>query len=294
MKDELIELNIGKVKELMLKNYSTYRVGGHSLMIFVDSIKSLIKLLKYLDKNEIKYKVIGNSSNLIFDDSGYNGVLINLSEIKTFKKYKNYFTVSSGYNLVKFSLDVSNMGYTGMEFSTGIPGQIGGAVFMNAGCYGSSISKVLHKVTILTEDYKIKTLYNTDLNFGYRDSMLRHKKYICLNATFKLSKGNIEEIKSKINEYREKRISSQPLEYPNAGSVFRNPEGNYAGKLIEDLNLKGKGIGGAYISEKHANFIVNKDNATSKDIISLIEFIKKEVKDKYGIDLICEQEIVNK
>ena len=292
MRDNLIKLNIGEVKEIKLKDYSTYKVGGDSLMIFVNSVKSLIKLLKYLNVNSIKYKVIGNASNLIFSDSGYDGVLINLSNIKLFKKYSNYFTVFSGYNLSKFSMEVSNMGYTGMEFSVGIPGQIGGSIFMNAGCYGSSISNVLYKVKVLTEDYKIKTLYNKDLKFGYRDSIFKHSNLICLSATFKLDVGNINEIKSKIEEYRLKRFNSQPLEFPNAGSVFKNPEGLYAGKLIEDLGLKGKNVGGAYISEKHANFIVNKNNASSKDIVNLISMIKKEVKKKYNIELKCEQEIV--
>lgn len=292
MRDNLIKLNIGEVKEVLLSDYTTYKVGGCSLMAFVDSINSLIKLLKYLDLNKIKYKVIGNASNLIFDDSGYDGVLINLSDVKVFKKYGNYFTVSSGYSLSKFSIEVSNMGYTGMEFSTGIPGQIGGSVFMNAGCYGSSISNVLYKVKVLTEDYKIKTLYNKDLKFGYRDSIFKHRGLICLTATFKLVKGNIDEIKSKIEEYRLKRFNSQPLEYPNAGSVFRNPEGNYAGRIIEELGLKGKNIGGAYISNKHANFIINKNNASSKDIIDLINMIKNKAKKEYNIDLICEQEIV--
>lgn len=292
MKDSLIKLKVGEVKKVLLKDYSTYKVGGYSLMVFVDSVKSLIKLLKYLDKNNIKYKVIGNASNLIFSDSGYDGVLINLSNIKIFKKYGNYFTISSGYSLSKLSMEVSNMEYTGMEFSTGIPGQIGGGVFMNAGCYGSSISDILYKVKVLTKDYKLKTLYNKDLNFGYRDSIFRHASLICLSVTFKLVKGNINDIKSKIEEYRLKRVLSQPLEYPNAGSVFRNPEGNYAGKLIEDLGLKGTSVGGAYISNKHANFIVNKDNASSKDIIDLINMIKMEVKKEYNIDLKCEQEIV--
>ncbi len=245
-----------------------------------------------MDKNKIKYKVIGNASNLIFSDDGYDGVLINLTNIRVFKKYGNYFTVSSGYSLSKFSMEVSNMGYSGMEFSTGIPGQIGGSIFMNAGCYGSSISNVLYKVKVLTEDYKIKTLYNKDLKFGYRDSIFKHSKLICLSATFKLCKGNKDDIKAKIEEYRLKRFNSQPLEYPNAGSVFKNPEGNYAGKIIEELGLKGKCVGGAYISQKHANFIVNKNNASSKDIINLINLIKKEVKKEYNIDLICEQEIV--
>ena len=292
MKNNLIKLDIGEIKETKLSDYSTYKVGGESTIVFVDSISSLIKLIKYLKENNIKYKVIGNASNLIFSDYGYNGVLINLSKINYIKKYRNYFTVSSGYSLIKFSNEISNIGYTGLEFSTGIPGQVGGAVFMNAGCYGSDISKVLYKVKVLTDNYKIKTIYNKDLNFGYRDSIFRHKNYICIDATFKLEKESTEAIKSRIEEYRLKRFNSQPLEYPNAGSVFRNPEGYAAGKLIEDLGLKNYHIGGAYISEKHANFIINKNNATSKDIVDLISFVKKEVKAKYNIDLKCEQEIV--
>ena len=292
MKNNLIKLDIGEIKETKLSDYSTYKVGGESTIVFVDSISSLIKLIKYLKENNIKYKVIGNASNLIFSDYGYNGVLINLSKINYIKKYRNYFTVSSGYSLIKFSNEISNIGYTGLEFSTGIPGQVGGAVFMNAGCYGSDISKVLYKVKVLTDNYKIKTIYNKDLNFGYRDSIFRYKNYICIDATFKLEKESTEAIKSRIEEYRLKRFNSQPLEYPNAGSVFRNPEGYAAGKLIEDLGLKNYHIGGAYISEKHANFIINKNNATSKDIVDLISFVKKEVKAKYNIDLKCEQEIV--
>ena len=292
MKNDLLKLNIGEVKEIKLSDYSTYRVGGKSTMVYVDSINSLIKLLKYLNTNEVKHKVIGNASNLIFSDSGYNGVLINLSKISYIRKYKNYFTVSSGYSLIKFSNEISNMGYIGLEFATGIPGQIGGAVFMNAGCYGSDISKVLYKAKVLTSDYKVKTIYNKDLKFDYRDSILRYKDYILLTATFKLEKGNIEEIKTKIEEYRLKRYNSQPLEYPNAGSVFRNPEGFSAGKLIDDLGLKGTSIGGAYVSYKHANFIINKENATSKDIISLINLIERKIKEEYNLDLECEQEIV--
>lgn len=292
MKEDLINLKIGEVKEINLSDYSTFKVGGKSTMVYVDSVKSLITLLKYLKEKNIKHKVVGNASNLIFNDSGYDGVLINLSKINYIKKYKDYFTISSGYSLIKFSNEISNMGYTGLEFATGIPGQIGGAVFMNAGCYGSNISKVLYKIKVLTDNYEIKTLYNKDLNFEYRSSILKHSNYICLNATFKLEKGNVKEIKSRIEEYRLKRYNAQPLEYPSAGSVFRNPEGISAGKLIEDLGLKNYHIGGAYISEKHANFIVNKNNATSKDIIDLIDLVKQKVKENYNIDLKCEQEIV--
>ena len=291
----LKRLKIGEVKKAVMKNFTTYKVGGKVLaLVYPNDIKSLRKLIKYLESNKIKYKVIGNGSNLIFSDKGYNGVIIKLSCFKEYKSKGNLFTVGAGYNLIGFSLKVSNLGYKGLEFVTGIPGTIGGAVFTNAGAYNEDISKHLVSIKVLTPEFKIKTLKNKDLNFSYRNSFLKENpKYICLNATFKLNRGNKEEILNLIEDRRKRRILSQPLEYPSAGSVFRNPNGLYAGKLIEDLGYKGKYINEAYVSEKHANFIINKGNAKSVDIKRLICTIKKDVRKKYKIDLILEQEIVN-
>ena len=185
------------------------------------------------------------------------------------------------------------MGYTGLEFATGIPGSVGGAVYMNAGAYKSDIGYVLKSAKVITPDLKIKELTNYDLDFHYRTSFLqKNPGYICISATFILSKGNADEIMQLIEDRRKRRLESQPLEYPSAGSVFRNPEGDYAGRLIEEIGFKGKKIGGAMVSEKHANFIINYDNATGRDIVELIETIKKEIKEKYNIDLKVEQEIV--
>jgi UDP-N-acetylmuramate dehydrogenase len=180
-----------------------------------------------------------------------------------------------------------------MEFSTGIPGCIGASVAMNAGAYNEDLSGIIKEVKVLTPENEVITMNKEELNFSYRNSFLKkNKKYIVLSATFELKKGNVEEMKKIVEERKQKRISSQPLDMPSAGSVFRNPEGKHAGALIENANLKGCNVNGAEVSTKHANFIVNKGNATGKDIINLIEKIQKEIKEKENIELRLEQIIV--
>ena len=183
---------------------------------------------------------------------------------------------------------------TGLEFAAGIPGTIGGAIYMNAGAYGSNMSNIVKSVIVLNEKLQIEEIPLEKLKFDYRYSIFQiDKKLICIAANIKLDYGNHDEIDCKIKDNLLKRKNSQPLEYPSAGSVFRNPEGNYAGKIIEELGLKGKNIGGAEISTKHANFIINKNNASSSDILNLIKLVQKEVKDKYKVDLKLEQQLVN-
>ena len=183
---------------------------------------------------------------------------------------------------------------TGLEFAIGIPGTIGGAIYMNAGAYGNNMSNIVKSVIILDEKLQIEEIPLEKLKFDYRYSIFQaNKNLICVAANIKLEHGNHDEIASKIKENLLKRKNSQPWEYPSAGSVFRNPEGNYAGKIIEELGLKGKKIGGAEISTKHANFIINKNNASSSDILNLIKLVQKETKDKYKIDLKLEQQLVN-
>lgn len=194
---------------------------------------------------------------------------------------------------MELAYKASRLGLTGLEFATGIPGTLGGAVYMNAGAYKSDMGYIVSEIRVLTPDLKIMTLYNKDLNFHYRTSFLKENKgYICLEAKLILKHGNKEEIKKIIEDRKQKRWLSQPLEYPCAGSVFRNPENDFAGRLIEECNLKGKIIGGAMISSKHANFIINHGNATAKDIKDLIKLAQKEVKNKFNIDLYLEQEII--
>lgn len=296
MIEDLKKLKVGKIiSKPLLKNYTTYKVGGEALALVIpNGVEELITLLKYVRENNIKYKIIGNGSNLIFNDKGYNGIIIKLSKFDDLKIENRLVTVGSGYNLIKLCLKVARLGLTGLEFASGIPGTIGGAVFMNAGAYKSDMGYVVKSVKVLTPDYEIKTLTNKELDFHYRTSFLqKNPDFICLEATIVLQKGKQENIMEVINERKKRRLETQPLEYPSAGSVFRNPENDFAGRLIEELGYKGKSLGGAEVSLKHANFIINKDKATGEDIKTLILEIKDKVKEKYNIDLIVEQEFVD-
>jgi UDP-N-acetylmuramate dehydrogenase len=296
--DSVLEsMNISKYeKDVLLKNYTTYRVGGKAkYIVYPKNVDSLVRLIKYLKTNRIKFKVLGNGSNLLFSDKEYDGVLIKLSELDELEFIgKTKLKVGAGYNLIKLSILTAKKGLTGLEFASGIPGSVGGAVFMNAGAYKSDMGYIVESVKVLTDDNKIITLENKEMQFHYRSSFLqKHPGYICLETVLRLQKGRRDAIEEVIKERRKRRIESQPLEYPSAGSVFRNPEGNFAGKLIEDLGLKGKRIGGAMVSDKHANFIINYKNASSKDIKDLIELCHDSVLKEYGIDMKCEQEFVN-
>lgn len=295
--EKIKKSGIGKVEEnASLKKYTTYRVGGEAkCIVYPKNSDCLIKLIRLLKSEKIKYKLIGNGSNLLFSSKPYDGVLIKLSEFDNVEFYgKNKVRVGAGFSLVKLSLMAAKRGLTGLEFAAGIPGSIGGAVFMNAGAYKSDMGYIVETVKVLTPDLKIINFENKEMNFHYRSSYLqKHPEYICLEVVLKLTKGKKEAIEEVITERRKRRIESQPLEYPSAGSVFRNPEGNFAGKLIEDLGLKGMIKGGAMISDKHANFIVNYKNATSDDIKFLIDLCQEKVLEEYGIELKCEQEFVN-
>ncbi|MBQ9019215.1 MAG: UDP-N-acetylmuramate dehydrogenase [Bacilli bacterium] len=294
---ELEELNIGKIeKNVSLKKYTTYRVGGIAkCIIFPKNVKALVKLIKYLKTKKVKYKVLGNGSNVLFSDKDYEGVLIKLNDIDDIEFFgKNKIRVGAGVNLIKLSVLTAKHGLTGLEFAAGIPGTVGGSVFMNAGAYKSDMGYVVERVKVLTPDESIINLENKEMDFHYRTSFLKkHPDYVCLEVILKLQKGKKEAIEAVIQDRRQRRLSSQPLEYPSAGSVFRNPEGDFAGRLIEECGLKGKKHGGAMISDKHANFVVNYKDATAEDIKYLIELAHQKVLENYGIDLKIEQEFVN-
>ena len=291
------DLNIGKIEEnVSLKKYTTYRVGGIARCIaYPKSIASLVKLVRFLKLEKIPYKILGNGSNLLFSDKPYEGVLIRLDSFDQIEFFgKNKIRVGSGVSLIKLSLLAAKKGYTGLEFASGIPGSVGGSVFMNAGAYKSDMGYVVESVKVLTPDLKIIHLENKEMDFHYRTSFLqKNREFICLEVIFKLQKGKREAIEEVIKERRQRRLDTQPLEYPSAGSVFRNPEGNYAGKLIEEVGLKGKIYGGAKVSDKHANFIVNYKEATSDDIKHLIDLCHDKVLESTGIDMKIEQEFVN-
>lgn len=293
---ELEKLNLEKIeKDISLSTLTTYKTGGIAkLVVYPNNINNLKQMLKLIHKYNIKYFILGKGSNTLFSDKEFNGVIIKLDKLNNFKIKQTEIYVESGMILSELVQASVKNELTGLEFAIGIPGTIGGAIYMNAGAYGNNMSNIVKSVIVLNEKFQIKELPLEKLKFDYRYSIFQdNKNLICIAANIKLEHGNHDEIASKIKENLLKRKNSQPLEYPSAGSVFRNPEGNYAGKIIEELGLKGKNIGGAEISTKHANFIINKNNASSSDILNLIKLVQKEVKDKYKIDLKLEQQLVN-
>ena len=251
----------------------------------------LLELIKAIKSNNYRYMIIGNASNIILPPY-YDGVIIKLDNFNNYKVFDDYVYAECGVMLNKLSLDLVNMGYAGLDFACGVPGSIGGSVYGNAGCYGSSISEVLISARVFDGE-NIVELSNSELQFGYRESLLKkNKNYIVLSCKIRINKSDVTELKELVQERTQKRMSSQDLTHPSNGSIFRNPEGASAGKLIDDLGLKGYSIGGASISKIHANFIINDGNATYKDVIALIDYIKKRVKEEYNIDLVLEQEII--
>ena len=277
-----------------IKKYNTYRLNIIAkYVVFVKNIDELVNLLKYIKENNIKYLILGNGSNIIFEDDYYDGIIIKLDKLNNLKVNGTEVYVECGYSLMKLSRDVLEYGLSGLEFAAGIPGLLGSSIAMNAGAYNKEMASVVKEAQVITDKLELITLTNEELEFEYRDSFLKkNKKYICISAILSLEYGNKEESLELINKRRERRMETQPLEYSSAGSVFRNPEGMYAGELIEKCGLKGYNINGAEVSEKHANFIVNKGGCTGKDILDLIRLIQKKVKEEYNVELVLEQEII--
>lgn len=279
--------------DVSLINYNTYKIGGKAKYIIKPfNIGTLKELILCLKENNIKYFVLGKGSNVILPDEDYEGAVILLDNINNIYIDENIVEAEVGLILSVFINKLINNNLGGLENLLGLPGTLGGAIVGNVGCYGSLISDNLIEVTYL-ENNEIKTIKKEDCNFEYRNSIFKKsKEKIIISAKFKLANSNKEEMleKAKINML--KRKTAQPLEYPNAGSVFRNPETMAAGKIIEDMGFKNYNINGAYISDKHANFIINKDNATSEDIKTLINIIKNKAKKEYNIELMLEQEII--
>ncbi|MBQ2409298.1 MAG: UDP-N-acetylmuramate dehydrogenase [Bacilli bacterium] len=292
---EIKKLKVGEVLEdINLKQYTTYKAGGiGKVLVIPNSINDLVKLLNYIKENKLKYKILGFGSNLIFTNEVYDGILIKLDKLNDVKIEGTKITVGAGYSLIKLSLLAAKNDLAGLEFASGIPGTVGGAVFMNAGAYKSDMGYIVTEIKVLTPDLEVKTMYNNELDFHYRTSFLqKNRDYVCLEATLVLYKGKKEAIMNVIRDRKLRRLESQPLEYPSAGSVFRNPEGDFAGRLIEEIGYKGKQIGGAMVSTKHANFIINVGGATGKDIKKLITDIQEKIKKEYNIELKVEQEFV--
>lgn len=280
-------------KNISLKRYNTYNLESYAdYLIFPTNEEELINLLQFLKENKIKYIILGGGSNIILAKPNYD-VVIKLDRMNNIEIKGNIVVAGAGVSLIKLANLCMNNNLDGLSFAGGIPGLVGASTAMNAGAYNEDMSMIVKEAKVITPDMEIKTLTNKELEFAYRDSFLKkNKDYICTEVTFKMNYKDKKEIKEIMNNRRERRITSQPVNMPTAGSVFRNPVGMSAGKLIEDAGLKGYVYGGAKVSEKHANFIVNEGTATYEDIIMLIDYIKDRIKILYNIDLILEQEII--
>lgn len=281
--------------DVNMKEYTTYKTGGIvKKMCFPQNTEELINLLKKLKLQQEKHFIIGNGSNLIVDDKKFNGTIINLKEMNHYELQDNILYCECGVMLPMIANKMINDSFKGLEWAISIPGTIGGSIYNNAGAYNGSMQDIIKSVTVLDKSFNLIKLNNQDCGFEYRNSNFKKaKEFIIISCEISLEKYNKDILLELVKDRRKRRLESQPLEYPSAGSVFRNPENIPAGKLIDDLGLKGYKIGGAQISNKHANFIVNKENASSNDIKSLIKLIHDKVLEEYKIDLILEQEIIN-
>ena len=285
--------DVEMLKNVNLQKYNTYGIGGTcKYLIKPKSIMELKDTLKRLKEEKISWYILGSGSNVILPDTDYNGAIIKLDNMQDFAIDNDLITVSSGMLLSVFINKMLELGYTNYASLMGIPGTIGGAIVGNAGVKGITIFDYLVSVKVLEPNGDIIILNKEDIDYTYRNTEFKGTKRIILEATFKGIKGNALEAREKIKETLEKRKNTQPLEYKNAGSVFKNPDGCAAGAIIEQTGLKGLQIGDAQVSEKHANFIINLGNAKSSDIINLIKEIKDKVKEAYNIDLELEQIIV--
>ena len=274
-----------------LCKHSTFRIGGVvDLAVFPHSSDQLCQTLALLRGQEIPMRIIGNGSNVVFSDAGYRGVVVFTEKCRKIKIEDNILFADAGASLSAVASAARDENLSGLEFAFGIPGTLGGAVYMNAGAYGGSMSDVC----ISSEYYDLQTgqrgrLTDGEQDFGYRTSVYQsHPERVILSATLQLQKGNREQITQTMRTFWDKRRNTQPLELPNAGSIFKRPEGHFAGKLIEDCGLKGLTVGGAQVSEKHAGFIVNIGGATCEDVKRLIEQIQTTVLQQTGVELECE------
>ncbi|BAH44813.1 MULTISPECIES: UDP-N-acetylmuramate dehydrogenase [Brevibacillus] len=286
--DELMQAGIEKVwTDEPLANHTTWRIGGPAdLLIQPKDKASLQKALQIIHRHEIPWSVIGRGSNLLVRDRGIRGAVLKVAEGLSHCEFRGEeVCVGAGYSMIRLAVETGKMGLTGMEFAGGIPGTVGGAVYMNAGAHGSDLSRILIEAEILFENGESKVLSNEELSFSYRTSLLQKQKGIVLEARFQLRTGDRKEIAATLAVNKERRRNTQPLQMPCAGSVFRNPPNDHAGRLIEAAGLKGYQIGGAQVSEKHSNFIVNCGGATATDVLTLINHVRSTILEKNGIDL---------
>ena len=279
-----------------MKQYTSFKIGGPAeCIIKIEKIEELQKILNIVKENQIPLKIIGNGSNLLVTDKGIKGIVLKI-EIKKLeireKNQKVRIIVGSGNKLGEVAQKCARQEISGIEFASGIPGTIGGAIRMNAGAHGSEMKDIVKTITYIDRQGKIYKINNEEAKFEYRNSIFSQKDYIIIETELELEKGNQEEIQSKMIEYATYRKEKQPIEYPSAGSTFKRGADFITAKLIDESGLKGYQIGGAQISEKHAGFIINKENATAKDVIELIKYTKEKVYSKFEKNIETEIEII--
>ena len=290
--EEILSKDSIKYNEPM-KKHTTMKVGGPcDCMIEPSSIEEIQKVLEYVKENNIKYYIIGNGSNLLVKDEGVHALIIKIAnKFSGFEVNGEYIKAYSGCSVPKLSQIAKENSLSGLEFACGIPGSVGGGIRMNAGAYGSEMVNVVEKVGFLDENGNLKEIDGKDAHFTYRHSMfVDNPQYVVVYAIYKLVKGNKEEISKIMEENMNSRKQKQPIEYPNFGSVFKRPEGYFVGKLVDDCGLKGYKIGGAQVSTKHSGFMINIGDATCKDVLDLIEYVKEKVYEKFNVKL--QEEVV--
>ena len=276
-----------------MKLHTTFRVGGPADVLVTPDMECLPEVIALCKKHHLPYYVIGNGSNLLVGDKGIRGVVIAMTNrAGDIICDGEVITAGAGATLGQIAVLAAGNGLTGFEFAAGIPGTLGGAVVMNAGAYGGEMKDVITSVLVLDNEGNVKELSVEELDLGYRHSCIPEKEYVVLRVTMKLTRGNVEEIRAKMAELREQRITKQPLEFPSAGSTFKRPEGYFAGKLIMDAGLRGYQVGGAQVAEKHCGFVINKENATAADIVELMHNVSAKVEEQFGVKLEPEVKMI--
>lgn len=290
---ELIQQGIEIKKNVPLSKYTFTKTGGPAeYLAFPCNQQELEQLIYVVRNKKIPLTIIGNASNLIIRDGGVKGLVIILTKMKQIKVLGTEVTVQAGARIIDTAFSAANKGLSGLEFAAGIPGSIGGAIYMNAGAYGGEISSAVKEVQVLTRAGEFKTYSKDQMAFSYRHSLVQDNGDIVLSATFALKRGQKDKILAEMNYLNALRKYKQPLEYPSCGSVFKRPTGHFVGPMIIAAGLQGKQIGGAQDSLKHAGFIINKGGATASDYLDLIELIQQKIKEKDGIDLQTEVKII--
>lgn len=278
-------------KDESMKNHTSFKIGGTAdYFICCENIEQLGLVIKQLNQDKIPYFILGKGSNILVSDKGINGAVISLNCLDKMCVCGDKITAEAGVSLAKLCTFACENSLSGLEFAYGIPASVGGAMYMNAGAYGGELSQAVVSATFMNKDGNIEEVTVDKMQLGYRKSIFKQNGGIILSVTFKFTKCEKDKIKAQMDDYLSRRKEKQPLEYPSAGSIFKRPQGNFAGALIEKNNFKGVSVGGAMVSEKHAGFIINHNNATAEDVINLMEKIKDTVLEKDGV--LLEPEVI--